>query len=43
MRKWTSRLEGFVQRTGAALDQADANIDAGTSSSSDSRNHVTGV
>ena len=28
--KWTSRFEGFVKRTGAALHQADANIDADT-------------
>ena len=31
MRKWTSRFEGFVSRTRAALHQADANIDADTS------------
>ena len=30
MLKWTSRFEGFVKRTGAALHQADANIDADT-------------
>ena len=30
MRKWTSRSEGFVKRTGAALHQADANIGVDT-------------
>ena len=28
MRKWTTRVEGFVRRTGATLHQADAKIDA---------------
>ena len=31
MRKWTSRFEGCVERTRAALHQAESNIDADTS------------
>ena len=30
MRKWTSRVEGFVKRTGAALHKAGTNIDPDT-------------
>ena len=44
MRKWTSRFEAFIRKTGKALHQADAEIDeVNFLASFDSRNLVVGM
>ena len=44
MRKWTSRFEAFIKKTGKALHQADAEIDEATYLTSfDSRDSIAGV